>query len=103
MKSGGKHAGPSAASLREMPELPANAKGRANPYAARIAREGYTINVTRGRPRKGTETGPTHTRSVRFPDAVWNRLELTAKAKHLTVHAALRTAVLQWMEETSKR
>lgn len=53
---------PSAESLREMPEVRDFSKARPNPYAARIAREGATING-RGRPRKGTSSGPTKTRS----------------------------------------
>ena len=51
---------PSHASLREMPEVNFDkTKVRRNPYGLRIAREGISINAGRGRPRKGTETGPT--------------------------------------------
>lgn len=57
---------PSQASLREIPEVDFEHGGeRRNPYAARIAAEG--IHVRRGRPTKGTETGPTVPRSVRVP------------------------------------
>src|SRR5437868_13738451 len=59
---------PSRASLREMPEVNFDkGKVRRNPYALRIAAEGISIHAGRGRPRKGTETGPTVPRSVRFP------------------------------------
>jgi hypothetical protein len=90
---------PSRASLREMPEVDfKRAKTRRNPYAHRIASEGVSIHVARGRPRKGTETGPTSPRSIRFPDAVWQTLAKRAKAEGITLHAALRTAVLTWVE-----
>jgi hypothetical protein len=50
---------PSRASLRDIPEVNFDkAKVRRNPYALRVAAEGIAIHVGRGRPRKGTETGP---------------------------------------------
>lgn len=91
---------PSRASLREMPEVDfKKAKVRRNPYASRIATEGLSIRVGRGRPRKGTETGPTLPRSVRFPASVWQHLERCAKAEGISLHAALRAAVVAWMNE----
>jgi hypothetical protein len=86
---------PSKASLREIPEVDfEHARVRRNPYAARIAAEG--IHVTRGRPPKGTETGPTVPRSVRFPAKLWKELEAKAKAQGLSLHSALRAAILEW-------
>lgn len=94
-----KTAGPSRTSLREMPEVNfSKAKVRRNPYAARIAAEGMTVHVRRGRPKKGEETGPTIPRSVRFPASVWKHLEARAKADGLPLHAALRAAVLAWVQ-----
>jgi hypothetical protein len=94
--------GPSKKSLEEIPEIDfKKMKSRPNPHAARIAKEGYTINVTPGRPKKGEETGPTIPRSIRFPVPVWKSLEKLAKAEGLTLHAALRAAVLAWIEEQS--
>ncbi|MBI5497276.1 MAG: hypothetical protein HY904_19840 [Deltaproteobacteria bacterium] len=90
--------GPSKKSLEEIPEIDFSKYQRVpNPYAARIAEEGYTINVTTGRPKKGHETGPTIPRSIRFPASVWERLEERAKADGMTLHAALRAAVLAWI------
>lgn len=87
---------PSAASLRAIPEVDfKTARLRANPYAERIAAEGM-IHVRRGRPIKGTETGNTVPRSVRFPKPVWTMLEKRAAAQGLTLHAALRLAILEW-------
>jgi hypothetical protein len=92
---------PSAASLREMPELDfTKVKLRPNPYAARIAAEGR-FHVAPGRPRKGTETGPTVPRSIRFPAPVWRQIEKRATAEGITLHAALRAAVVAWMRQRS--
>ena len=89
---------PSRSSLREMPEVDfKQAKVRRNPYARRIAAEGISIHVGRGRPKKGTETGPTIPRSVRFPASVWEHLERCAKAEGIPLHAALRAAVIAWV------
>ena len=94
--------GPSKASLREIPEIDlATAKVRRNPYAARIAREGIEVQVGRGRPKKLLEVGETEPRSVRFPPAVWRRLEGTAKRKGMTLHAALRRAILDWLNDAA--
>jgi hypothetical protein len=94
---------PSRAALREMPEVNFDkARVRRNPYAARIAKEGISIHAGRGRPRKGTENGPSIPRSVRFPAKVWTHLERRAKAQGMPLHAALRAAVLAWINgETS--
>jgi len=44
---------PSAASLREIPEVNfSKARVRRNPYAARIAKEGIGVQVGRGRPKR---------------------------------------------------
>jgi hypothetical protein len=87
---------PSRASLRAIPEVDFDAVTvRPNPYPARIAAEGV-IHVRVGRPRKGTETGPTVPRSVRFPAPVWKVLEARAKAEGLSLHSALRAAILDW-------
>jgi hypothetical protein len=94
---------PSRASLREMPEVNFDkSKVRRNPYALRIANEGISIHEGRGRPRKGTETGPTIPRSVRFPARVWRHLERRAKAKGVSLHAALRAAVLRWINDRTE-
>lgn len=97
-KAVGKNREPSKKSLREMPEIDfAKVKVRRNPYAARIASEGISIQIGKGRPRKGTESGPTVPRSVRFPAGVWKHLEKRARAEGIPLHAALRAAVLAWV------
>ncbi len=97
-----KHREPSKASLKEMPEVDfAEARVRRNPYAARIAKEGITVQVGRGRPRKLEEVGGTSPRSVRFPDEVWRKLERRAEKEGITLHAALRQAILAWLEHAA--
>jgi hypothetical protein len=91
---------PSKASLREIPEVDFS-KTRRSPYAARIAKEGIVVQVGRGRPKKVMEVGGTSPRSVRFPGIVWKRIEARAKAKGMTVHAALREAILSWLESAA--
>jgi hypothetical protein len=97
MKKGASRREPSKASLQEIPEVDfGSAKVKRNPYAARIASEGG-IHLGRGRPRKGEETGPTVPRSIRFPAPVWKRIEKRAKAEGISLHAALRAAILEWV------
>jgi hypothetical protein len=97
-----KHGVPSKASLEEIPEVDfSKARVRRNPYAARIAKQGITVQVGRGRPRKLTEVGGTAPRSVRFPEEVWRMLERRAKAEGITLHAALRQAILAWLEKAA--
>jgi Ribbon-helix-helix protein, copG family len=89
---------PSRASLKEIPEVDfAAAKVRRNPYAKRVAREGISVQTSRGRPRSGEERGPTVPRSIRFPDSIWKQIEKRAAAEGISLHAALRAAVLEWM------
>src|SRR5687767_14292691 len=73
-KANRRHQEPSRRSLREMPEINfAKGRVRRNPYAKRIAAEGITLQVGRGRPKTGKEVGPTVPRSVRFPERVWKQ------------------------------
>ena len=85
-----------------MPEVDfSKAHVRQNPYAKRISAEGITVQIGRGRPRKMLETGGTIPRSVRFSPAVWALLEEQAKAKGLSLHAALREAILAWTRDAA--
>src|ERR1700734_1711410 len=96
------HREPSKASLKEIPEVDfSKARVRKNPYAARIAKEGITVQVGKGRPKKLEEVGGTSPRSVRFPDEVWKLIEARAKKKGLSLHAALRMAILDWIERAA--
>jgi hypothetical protein len=93
---------PSKASLREIPEVDfTKSPPRRNRYARRIAAEGITVQVGRGRPKKIREVGGTVPRSVRFPANVWALLEKRAKQKGLTLHAALREAILDWLNRAA--
>jgi hypothetical protein len=88
---------PSKRSLCEIPEVDfRRVRARRNPYARRIAAEGLVVQLGRGRPKRLLESGGTTPRSVRFPESIWGLLERRAKAKRLTLHAALREAILEW-------
>lgn len=96
------HDGPSPSSLEAIPPLDlASARVRPNPYAARIEKTGVVLQVGRGRPRRGAETGPTVTKSVRLPPAVWAKLEKRARAEGIAVHALLRRALLELAERVA--
>jgi hypothetical protein len=96
MKKASRPREPSKASLREIPEIDFGAASlRPNPYAALVAAEGI-VHLGRGRPKKGTETGPTVPRSIRFPAPVWKLLQLRARSEGLSLHSALRNAILDW-------
>jgi hypothetical protein len=87
---------PSKASLRAMPQVDmGRANVRKNPYAARILAGDVTLRIGRGRPKRGSEVGPTSTRSVRLPERVWKAIERAAARQGVTVHALLRAAVAQ--------
>lgn len=89
------HDGPSAASLKAVPEADfARVKIRRNNYAERIKADGLTLHVGRGRPRAGAETGPTVLKSVRLPPTIWKELEERARAEGVAVHALVRRAIL---------
>ena len=88
---------PSRRSLREIPEVDfRKVRLKRNPYARQIAAEGLVVQVGRGRPKRLIESGGTTPRSVRFPERIWALLERRAKAKGITLHAALREAILAW-------
>jgi hypothetical protein len=101
MKKATRMKAPSKRSLEEIPEIDFDrVKVKRNPWAARIAAEGI-VHVGRGRPKKGTETGPTVPRSIRFTAPVWKELERRAREEGLTLHSALRAAILDWARRAS--
>jgi hypothetical protein len=88
---------PSARSLREIPEIDfRKVRTKRNPYARRITEEGLVVQVGRGRPKRLLQVGTTTPRSVRFSLSTWKLLERRAKARGLTLHAALREAIVEW-------
>ena len=96
------HDGPSRASLEAIPEVDfASASVGKNRYAARIREAGIVLQVGRGRPRREAETGPTVTKSVRLPPAVWAKLEKRARAEGIAVHVLLRRAILELAERVA--
>src|SRR5207248_3239434 len=85
------HRGPSAKSLEEMPEADfSRIRVSRNKYAVKAVATASRIQYGKGRPRKGSEVGPTPARSIRLPETVWKDLENEAHARATTVHALLR-------------
>lgn len=101
MKKASRRDEPSAAALREMPEADFSMERweRRPGIAAGVAADGKT---GRGRPRKGQRVGPSVTRVVRLPKALWDELEMRARSKKLTVHAAIRLALSEWVGRTGR-
>jgi hypothetical protein len=98
-----KYKEPSRASLKAMPVIDFDpARFSANRFAGRMEKP-IVIRVGKGRPEKGSEGGPSTTRSIRFPEREWERLEKYAKEAGLTLHAALRTAVALWATRMHSR
>lgn len=96
------HEGPSRTSLEAIPSVDLErARVRKNRYAARIQKTGIVLQVGRGRPRRDAATGPTVTKSVRLPPAVWAKIEKRARAEGIAVHALLRRAILELAERVA--
>jgi hypothetical protein len=96
------HDEPTRASLRAIPEADfSRARVRRNPYAAQIRAAGVTLQVGRGRPNAAAEVGPTVTKSVRLPPAVWARLAKRARAEGVAVHALVRRAILELVDRAA--
>ncbi len=95
------HDEPSRESLAEIPEADfSSVSARRNPYASRAAEAIARMHPGQGRPRRGHESGPTPTRSIRLPQSVWDALEEEARRRSTTVHALLRKAVTTYLLRT---
>jgi hypothetical protein len=77
------------------------ARVRRNPYAARIAKEGITVQVGKRRPERLAEAGGDISALGALSREVWRLLEARAKRRGLTLHAALREAILAWIERAA--
>lgn len=55
----------------------------------------------RGRPKKGTTAPGSSARNVRMQDAEWDALTYWARKRGLTVHAAMREALVHWIARTA--
>ena len=53
------------------------------------------IRVVPGRPPKGEEA-PVQVKAVKMPAAFWDSFQSQAQAAGLTLHAAMRNALLEW-------
>jgi hypothetical protein len=51
----------------------------------------------KGRPKAGDIVEPVQTKSVKMPPAFWADLQGAAREHGLTMHAAIRTALMEWV------
>lgn len=94
-------AGPSAASLREMPELDFSKAVVLGRGAAGLRRARALLKARRGRPSQGTRPAGSSPRSVRFTDQMWLELERRAKRRGMTLHALLREVIADWLSKAA--
>ncbi|MFH1007295.1 MAG: hypothetical protein V1800_07320 [Candidatus Latescibacterota bacterium] len=63
--------------------------------------EGMTrIRIVLGRPPKGEEA-PVQVKAVRMPESFWANFQAQAQAAGLTLHAAMRSALIEWASRHS--
>jgi hypothetical protein len=77
--------------------LPHGKRSPSNPYYQRIMDTGG-VCIELGRPRRNEKARPTVVKSVRLPPEVWKRVTRQAAREHIPVHAAVRQAVLLWLQ-----
>jgi hypothetical protein len=57
----------------------------------------------RGRPAKGSVVEPVEVRAVKMPPAFWLALAAAARRRGLTLHGAMRTALVAWLDANPGR
>ena len=63
--------------------------------------EGMTrIRITPGRPPKGEEA-PVQVKAVKMPESFWANFQAQAQEAGLTLHAAMRSALIEWASRHS--
>jgi hypothetical protein len=98
---------PSAASLREMPEVDfskVKKLDRGHYYKKALAAGGYYdgpdgkrwVPMGPGRPKKGTQVEHTSPKSIRLPDGLWEQLDREAKKRGTTRHSLLREMIADY-------
>ncbi len=106
----GARVNPSAKSLKEIPEVDLSKSVRRGRglYARKIAKDGgyYVqpdgeparfVQTRQGRPKKDEPQATTKTKNVRLPAEVWEVMERAAEDRGLSLHAAMRRALLEWL------
>jgi hypothetical protein len=88
---------PSAASLREIPEIDFSKAVVLGRGATGLRRARTLLKAKRGRPKKGTQPEGSSPRSIRFSDTMWRDLERQAKRRGVTLHALLREVIADWL------
>lgn len=93
--------GPSAASLREMPEIDVKTAVVLGRGDVGLTRARAFLRAARGRPPQGQQAPGSSPRSIRFSDAMWQQLERQARRRRTTLHALLRDVIAEWLEHAA--
>lgn len=95
-----KHDGPSKASLREIPEVAADAITFGRGLKALSAAAEHIRAVRKqGRPKKGEASRATTVRALRLPDDLWEEVLATAKKQKVSAQVLLRKALYKYLAE----
>jgi hypothetical protein len=114
-KAGKRSASKTQRALKEMPEVDFTKSvplGRGL-YAGKIARDGgyYVqpageparfVQTRQGRPKKSEPKATTQTKNVRLPPELWAAIERIANGQGLSLHAAMRQAMIEWLGKRAK-
>lgn len=100
-KTVGRKRGPSAASLREIPEVDLKTTLVLGRGDAGLTRARAFLKAARGRPPEGQQAPGSSPRSIRFSDAMWRQLEREARKRRTTLHALLRDVIAEWLERAA--
>ncbi|MCL1894612.1 MAG: hypothetical protein FWG02_10365 [Holophagaceae bacterium] len=57
------------------------------------------LKPQRGRPKNGESVKPAKTKSVKMPPAFWDDFQGIASNEGLTLHSAMRAALVEWAEK----
>jgi hypothetical protein len=92
-----KHEEPSAESLREIPPIDFSKTVHFGRGPEALQRGLEWARARRGRPPKGETAEGTRTKTIRFPEKLLTELERTAEKRGVTLHAAMREAITEWI------
>lgn len=92
---------PSAAALREMPEVDFDSAPIIGRGADGMKKVQEYMRANVGHPKKGSAPATTSPRSIRFSDATWAALERKAKKEGVSLHSLLRNVIVDWLSKAS--
>lgn len=98
MKKSNRHVGPSKLSLKVIPEADfSKEKWKRDGKYARLYAKGVVL-PGRGRPKKGTVSGPSVQKTIRIPEAIWRLVETRARQRGCAPNAEVTLALTDWVK-----